>query len=162
MILINHKNYNLNNNRDNMVNKCTIYNNYIQDNNNKINNNQNYIITPGQSVRQNMDNPYQKDAEDKKKLNNPGYPNNNKIIISPQDSVYPPINYNPNNKSPTPETPQPKEYIIPNQSIVQNDKIMENPYNKKYNKPIPNNNNYNYNQINEYEKNKIDNRKAKF
>ena len=156
-IQINQKNYNLNNNRDNMVNKCTIYNNYIQDNNNKINNNQNYIITPGQSVRQNMDNPYQKDAEDKKKLNNPGYPNNNKIIISPQDSVYPPINYNPNNKSPTPETPQPKEYIIPNQSIVQNDKIMENPYNKKYNKPIPNNNNYNYNQINEYEKNKIDN-----
>ena len=102
MILINHKNYNLNNNRDNMVNKCTNYNNNIQDNNNNcnnnINNNHNYIITPGQSVRQNMDNRYQKDAENKKKVNNPGYPNNNKNIISPQDSVCPPINYNPNNK----------------------------------------------------------------
>ena len=150
---------NNNNNQGNNNNATNKKNNNNQGNNNVTNktnnNNQKYIITPGESVCPIINNPFQEDAERKKKYNTPTPedPKDKKIIITPQDSICPAMNYNPYQKTPTPETPQPTEYIIPKQSYIQNGNNIENPYSKNYN---INYNNY-YNKNIEDEKNKINN-----
>ena len=111
------------------------YSNFKNNNNqgNNINNNKKYFITPTGSVCNYGDNnPFQNDIKDKKQKETPR-PDDGKRIISPQESQCPDIDYNPYNKNKTP-TPQPKEYIIPNQSIMQNENTtVVNPYSKNKN-----------------------------
>ena len=111
------------------------YSNYKNNNNqgNGINNNKKYFITPTGSVcKYGDDNPFKNDIEDKKQKVTP-CPDDSKRVISPQESACPDIDYNPYNKSKTP-TPQPNEYIIPNQSVMQNENTtIVNPYSKDIN-----------------------------
>ena len=111
------------------------YSNYKNNNNqgNGTNNNKKYFITPTGSVcKYGDDNPFKNDIEDKKQKVTP-CPDDSKRVISPQESACPDIDYNPYNKSKTP-TPQPNEYIIPNQSVMQNENTtIVNPYSKDIN-----------------------------
>jgi hypothetical protein len=111
------------------------YSNYKNNNNqgNGTNNNKKYFITPTGSVcKYGDDNPFKNDIEDKKQKVTP-CPDDSKRVISPQESACPDIDYNPYNKKITP-TPQPNEYIIPNQSVMQNENTtIVNPYSKDIN-----------------------------
>ena len=111
------------------------YSNYKNNNNqgNGTNNNKKYFITPTGSVcKYGDDNPFRNDIEDKKQKVTP-CPDDSKRVISPQESACPDIDYNPYNKKITP-TPQPNEYIIPNQSVMQNENTtIVNPYSKDIN-----------------------------
>ena len=111
-------------------------NNQYFDNNNQINpyKEKGYKITPGSSVLQEIEhNPYQKQPEQ------------NVYKITPQESINTNINYNPYQNNGKIETPHgPNNYIIPNQSIIQDNKIRINPYN------INSKNQVNQNIINPY------------
>ena len=99
------------------------YNPYVK-NNNYVNNQQNKDIQ----------------GEDKKKTNNQAQkPSQEKRIITPGGSICPNINYNPYmQQKGTPEGP--RAYIIPEQSVVQDNQTIINPY------CVSNNNNSSQNQ----------------
>ena len=78
-----------------------------------------YRITPGDSVLKLIkDNPYQNKPEQKE------------YKITPEESINPNINYNPYQNNGKIETPHgPQNYIIPKDSIIQENKKIINPYN---------------------------------
>ena len=127
-------------NNNNYINKKDIPNPFIE---------KGYRITPGNSILPLInENPFQKKHEQEK------------FIITPKDSINPNanINYNPYQNNDKAETPH-GNYIIQNQSIVQENKNIINPYNKNnknQNNVNKNNNNNNY-YNNYYGQNKINN-----
>ena len=103
-----------------IYNKNNQKNQYI-DKNNPINpyKEKGYRITPGDSVLKVIeDNPYQKQPERKE------------YKITPEESINPNMNYNPYQNSGIIETPHgTQNYIIPKNSIIQENKNLINPYN---------------------------------
>ena len=130
-------------NENSIYNKNSQTNQYINENN-QINQNKErgYIITPGDSVLKIIeDNPYLKQPEQKV------------YKITPQGSINQNINYNPYQNNVQKETPHgPNSYIIPKQSIIQDNKNLINPYNNNLINPynINNKNQVNQNIINPY------------
>ena len=106
-------------------------NTYILDKDNKdYKNNIDYNYNPYIKNNNNVNNQHNKGIQrdvNKKTNNQDQKPSQEKRIITPGESICPNINYNPyNQQRRTPEGP--KLYIIPEQSVVQDNQTVINPY----------------------------------